>query len=75
MAHSPDTSHATAEASALRASVLRWPGPIFDPIDMDHIFQLDKTLFKQLSAQRLQTQAEVHRVASEGLTRAAELLK
>jgi hypothetical protein len=66
----------TAEANALRATILRPPRHIFtDPIDMEHILETDQVLGKQLLAQRLETQADLHRVMSEGATKAAKLLK
>jgi hypothetical protein len=42
---------------------------------MEHILETDQVLGKQLLAQRLETQAELHRVMSEGATKAAKLLK
>jgi hypothetical protein len=66
----------SSEINALRAQILRPPRHIFtDPIDMDHILEIDPALGKQLTAQRLETQAELHRVMSEGSTKAAKLLR
>ena len=66
----------SVEANALRATILRPPRHIFtDPIDMEHILETDQGLGKQLLAQRLETQAELHRVMSEGAAKAAKLLK
>ena len=66
----------SAEANALRATILRPPRHIFtDPIDMEHVLETDQVLGRQLLAQRLETQAELHRVMSEGATKAAKLLK
>jgi len=72
----PTSAFTTAEVNALRAQILRRPRHIFtDPIDMDHILQVDPGLAKQLTVQRLETQSELHRVMSEGSARAAKLLK
>jgi hypothetical protein len=77
MAGTPKSSAFTsAEANALRAAILRPPRHIFtDPIDMEHVLDTDQVLGKQLLAQRLDTQAELHRVMAEGATKAAKLLK
>jgi hypothetical protein len=73
---SPTSAFTTAEINALRATILRPPRHIFtDPIDMEHILEVDLGLGKQLTAQRLETQAELHRVMSEGSAKAAKLLK
>jgi len=61
--------------SALQSSILeriRW---IFDPVDMDHILQIDKNLVRQIIAQRLETNAEINRSIAEGSAKAAKLLR
>jgi hypothetical protein len=61
--------------AALKESILdriRW---IFDPIDLDHILQIDQGLAKQVLAQRLESHAEVTRAISEGSAKAAKLLR
>ena len=61
--------------SALQSSSLeriRW---IFDPVDMDHILQIDKNLVRQIIAQRLETNAEINRSIAEGSAKAAKLLR
>jgi hypothetical protein len=70
------TTLSVGELAALRASIIRPPRHIFtDPIDMDHILQIDPQLGKQLTAQRLETQSELHKVMSDGLAKAAKLVK
>jgi hypothetical protein len=60
----------------LRATILRPPrGIVTDPIDMEHILQIDPGLGKLLTAQRLATQADVHRAMADGASKAAKLLK
>jgi hypothetical protein len=76
MAKPPASSTlSAAELAALQALILRRPGPIFDPIDMEHVLQIDPTLGKQLLAHRLETQAEVSRVVADASAKAAKLLK
>jgi hypothetical protein len=65
----------TAEISALRAQILRLPPIHWDPIDMDHVLQVDRGLAKQVTALRLETQSELHRVMAEGAAKAAKLMK
>ena len=63
-----------SEAS-LQSSILeriRW---IFDPVDMDHILQIDKNLVRQIIAQRLETHAEINRSIAEGSLKAAKLMR
>src|SRR5262249_39369026 len=76
MAKPPASSTLSAAArAALRALILRRPGPIFDPIDMEPVLQIDRTLGKQLLPQRLEPQAEVSRVVADASAKAAKLLK
>ena len=76
MAKPPASSALSAsELAQLRALILRRPGPIFDPIDMEHVLQVDPALGKQLLAHRLEAQAEVSRVVAEASAKAAKLLK
>lgn len=70
----PKTTH-SIDTDALRAAILNRPPLIFDPIDMEHILQIDAQLAKRLTAQRLETQAEVHRVLADGATKAAALMR
>jgi hypothetical protein len=63
------------DLAALRASILIPPRWIFDPIDMEAIFQVNQQLGKQLTAQRLETSAEINRALAEGAAKAAKLLK
>lgn len=64
-----------AELAALRTSILRPPQWIFDPIDMEHVLGVDAQLGKRLTAQRLETAAEIHRVLAEGAAKAAKMIK
>ena len=73
MASTPKAGHLSP--TALKESILdriRW---IFDPVDMDHILQIDQGLAKQLLAQRLESHAEITRAISEGSAKAAKLLR
>jgi len=58
---------------ALKASIqsfkINW---IFDPIDMEHILQIDKGLAQKLTQQRLQAHADVLRVMSDAAAKAAK---
>ena len=65
----------SAENEAIRASILGRPPIIFDPIDMEHILQIDPQLAKQLTAQRLETQSELHRVLADGTAKAAKMMR
>lgn len=61
--------------SALQSSILeriRW---IFDPVDMDHILQIDKDLVRQIIVQRLETNAEINRSIAEGSAKVAQLMR
>ncbi len=61
--------------AALKETILeriRW---VFDPIDMDHILQIDQGLAKQLMAQRLEANAEIARTIADASAKAAKLLK
>jgi len=62
-------------AAELRASILRPPQWIFDPIDMEHILQIDKELGKRLMAQRLETQADLFRSMADGAAKAAKMMR
>ena len=74
MAKGPGSISA-GELAKLRAVIKRPPRWIVtDPIDMEHILQIDPVLGKQLTAQRLEAQAEVHRIMAESTARAAKLL-
>jgi hypothetical protein len=42
---------------------------------MEHILQIDPRLGKLLTAQRLETQADIHRAMADGASKAATLLK
>ncbi|HTO82621.1 MAG TPA: hypothetical protein VMQ73_10320 [Methylomirabilota bacterium] len=65
-----------AELAWLRAAILKPPRHIVtDPIDMEHILDIDVELGKQLIAQRLETQAELNRIIAEGAAKAAKMLK
>ena len=76
MASKPKSSTLSdAEKTSLRGSIMRRPGPIFDPIDMEHILQVDAALGKQLMAQRLETQADISRAVAEGAAKAAKLMR
>jgi hypothetical protein len=74
MAKSP-ASLSASELAQLRALILRRPGPIFDPIDMEHVLQVDPALGRQLMAHRLEAQAEVSRIVADASAKAAKLLK
>lgn len=70
------TGLSASELSKLRAVIMRPPrGIVTDPIDMEHILQIDPVLGKGLAAQRLETQAEIHRAMADGAAKAAKLLK
>jgi len=61
--------------AALQSSILeriRW---IFDPVDMDHILQIDKDLVRQIIAQRLETNAEINRSIAEGSLKVAQMMR
>jgi hypothetical protein len=75
MAKSPSAGLSASELAQLRALILRRPGPIFDPIDMEHVLQVDPALGKQLLAHRLDAQAEVSRIVADASAKAAKLLK
>jgi hypothetical protein len=64
-----------SELSALRAQIALPPHIHWDPIDMDHVLQIDRSLAKQVAALRLETQSELHRVMAEGTAKAARLMK
>jgi hypothetical protein len=65
-----------SELAKLRATILKPPrGIVTDPIDMEHILQIDPGLGKLLTAQRLDTQADIHRAMADGAAKAARLLK
>jgi len=69
-------SLSAADLNKLRAEIRRPPRWIVtDPIDMEHILQIDPVLGKQLTAARLEAQAEVHRVMADSAAKAAKLLK
>ena len=72
----PSAAFTAADISALRTQILQrppwWPG---DPIDMDHILQIDRGLAKQVTALRLETQSELHRVMAENAAKAAKLMR
>jgi hypothetical protein len=63
------------EIASLRSAILRRPGPIFDPVDMEHILQVDRALGRQLLAQRLETQAEISRAVADGAAKVAKLMR
>jgi hypothetical protein len=71
----PPSPLSASELAQLRALILRRPGPIFDPIDMEHVLQVDPTLGRQLMAHRLEAQAEVSRIVADASAKAAKLLK
>jgi len=71
----PKPATAPLTATDIRDLILRRPPPIGDWVDMDHIFQVDRGLAKQITAIRLETQSEVFRVMAEGASRAARLMK
>ncbi|WP_294540283.1 hypothetical protein [uncultured Rhodoblastus sp.] len=61
--------------AALRESILdriRW---IFDPVDLDHILQIDKGLAKEVLAQRLDAHSAITRAISESSAKTAKLLR
>jgi hypothetical protein len=62
-------------AADLADAILRRPPPIGDWVDMDHIFQIDRNLAKQITGLRLETQADVFRAMADGASKAAKLLK
>jgi len=61
--------------SSLQSLILeRWRW-IFDPVDMDHILQIDRDLVRQVIAQRLETNAEINRSIAEGSAKVAQMVR
>lgn len=46
-----------------------------DPIDMDHLFAVDPEATRQVTALRLETDAQIHQTMASAATQAAKLLK
>jgi hypothetical protein len=46
-----------------------------DPIDMDHLFAVDPELNRQVTALRLETDAQVHQAMAAASSQAAKMLK
>jgi hypothetical protein len=46
-----------------------------DPIDMDHLFAVDPEAHRQITALRLETDAQVHQTMATASTQAAKVLK
>ena len=46
-----------------------------DPIDMDHLFAVDPEISREVTALRLETDAQVHQTMANASTQAAKLIK
>jgi len=46
-----------------------------DPIDMDHLFQVDPELSKQVTAIRLETDAKIHQTMADAAAQAAKAMR
>jgi hypothetical protein len=83
MARAPTSAPAPAPASAAdRINVsglqLSWQHVrclATDPIDMDHLFAVDPEMTRQMTALRLETDAQVHQTMANASTQAAKMIK
>ena len=46
-----------------------------DPIDMDHLFAVDPEVGRQVTALRLETDAQIHQTMANAANQAAKLIK
>jgi hypothetical protein len=77
MARTPTASSA-AERISVSGLQLSWQHVrclATDPIDMDHLFAVDPEMTRQVTALRLETDAQIHQTMASASSQAAKMIK